>query len=161
MTAFTLKFQPSSRYAGIVVLLLSVALFFLFNTFTQQAKASLETSCGCAPGSCPMAENLPVPSYVGYTITLLLALTGVFLLLKGEQPSVPRKDWSKNLKALGLDERKLYQMVIDTEGVMFQSDLVEKSGYTKVKVSRLLDRMEAMGLLERRRRGMTNIVVLK
>ena len=44
---------------------------------------------------------------------------------------------------------------------MFQSDLVEKSEFPKAKVSRILDKMEARGLLERKRRGMANAVVLK
>jgi uncharacterized membrane protein len=32
---------------------------------------------------------------------------------------------------------------------------------TKVKVSRILDSLETKNLLERRRRGMSNVVVLK
>jgi uncharacterized membrane protein len=44
---------------------------------------------------------------------------------------------------------------------MFQSELVEKTGYSKSKVSLILDRLEAKRILERKRRGMTNAVVLK
>jgi len=42
-----------------------------------------------------------------------------------------------------------------------ESDLVEKSGLSKVRITRILDKLEARGVLERRRRGMTNAVVLK
>ena len=45
--------------------------------------------------------------------------------------------------------------------MVFQSDIVEKTGFPKVKVTRLLDRMEHRGLVERRRRGMSNIVLIK
>ena len=44
---------------------------------------------------------------------------------------------------------------------MFQSELVEKTGHTKVKMTRILDKLEAKGLIERRRKGMTNLVFLK
>jgi uncharacterized membrane protein len=38
---------------------------------------------------------------------------------------------------------------------------VDKSGYSKSKVSLVLDRLEARRILERRRRGMSNVIVLK
>jgi len=65
------------------------------------------------------------------------------------------------VKTLNGEEKTVYQMLIDSGGVMFQSELVEKSGLPKVKVSRLLDRLEGKGLIERKRRGMSNAVVLK
>lgn len=43
---------------------------------------------------------------------------------------------------------------------MPQGDLVALSGYSKAKVSRLLDRLEAKGLVVRLRRGMSKRVVL-
>jgi uncharacterized membrane protein len=42
-----------------------------------------------------------------------------------------------------------------------QSDIVNNTSLTKVKVTRLLDKLEGKGLVERRRRGMGNLVVLK
>ena len=47
-----------------------------------------------------------------------------------------------------------------SNGTIFQSDLVEKSDFSKVKVSRILDKLEGRQLIERKRRGMTNVVVL-
>ena len=44
---------------------------------------------------------------------------------------------------------------------MFQSDIAEKTGFDKVKVTRVLDRLEGKQLIERKRRGMTNIVILR
>ena len=44
---------------------------------------------------------------------------------------------------------------------MFQADLVDKCGFGKVKVTRILDGLENKGLVERKRRGMSNIVILK
>jgi len=51
--------------------------------------------------------------------------------------------------------------IIESDGSIIQSDLVERTKFNKVKVTRILDRLEGMNLIERRRRGMTNIVMLK
>jgi ABC-type uncharacterized transport system permease subunit len=59
------------------------------------------------------------------------------------------------------DERQILQLIANENGVIFQSLLVESSGFSKSKVSLVLDRLEARGVLERRRHGMSNVVVLK
>ena len=51
--------------------------------------------------------------------------------------------------------------VEDAQGTIFQPDLADKTGFSKVKVTRILDRLEGKQLIERKRRGMTNVVVLK
>ena len=44
---------------------------------------------------------------------------------------------------------------------MNQGDLVVQSGLSKATVSRTLDLLESKGLVEKRRRGMGNVVLLK
>ncbi|MDE1824627.1 MAG: MarR family transcriptional regulator [Candidatus Micrarchaeota archaeon] len=67
----------------------------------------------------------------------------------------------KALRLMRPEERKLYELIEQADGAIFQSELVERSKLTKVKVTRILDRLEGRGLVERRRRGMTNMVLLK
>jgi uncharacterized membrane protein len=93
---------------------------------------------------------------------------GAFLLVFGGKPeksepneSEKKKSWDEKLRTLTGDERTVYEKITASGGVMFQSDLVDKSGFPKAKVSRILDRMEASGLIERKRRGMANAIVLK
>ena len=74
---------------------------------------------------------------------------------------ISRDNYEKVLKDLDHDEEAIFGSVIDEKGSIFQSALVEKTGMTKVKVTRLLDKLEGKGLIERKRRGMTNIVVIK
>jgi len=76
--------------------------------------------------------------------------------------SLITEKWSKLLEEISnTDEKRIVEIIIDEGGTMFQSELVEKSGYSKSKVSLILDRLEAKRILERKRRGMTNAVVLK
>jgi uncharacterized membrane protein len=69
--------------------------------------------------------------------------------------------WEAVIPSLKEDQQIIYQTVLDEDGMMAQSDIVEKTGLSKSNVSRTLDILESMGLVERRRRGMGNIIMLK
>jgi uncharacterized membrane protein len=103
-------------------------------------------------------------TYAGIAVAVLLFLVGAFLTLAPQKPAVladPKKGWQKALATLKDDEKKIYETIMASDGVMFQSELIEKTGFPKAKVSRALDRLEAGGYLERKRRGLSNVVVLK
>jgi uncharacterized membrane protein len=73
-----------------------------------------------------------------------------------------RRRWDELLENLSNpDEKRIVSLIIDEGGTIFQSQLVDKSGYSKTKVSLILDRLEAKKILERKRRGMSNAIVLK
>jgi len=57
-------------------------------------------------------------------------------------------------------EKQVLDLVIENKAV-FQADLIEKTGFGKAKMTRIIDRLEGQGIVERKRRGMTNVVVLK
>jgi hypothetical protein len=81
---------------------------------------------------------------------------------EGEKPPTEPGNWDQLIEGLAVeDERMLVQIVAGEGGTIFQSQLVEMSGFSKSKVSLVLDRLEARGILERRRHGMSNAVVLK
>ena len=69
----------------------------------------------------------------------------------------------KKLDLGGLDkkEKDLVKLLQKENGGMFQADLMEKMEIGKVKTTRLLDKLEAKQIVERKRRGMNNFVVLK
>ncbi len=52
-------------------------------------------------------------------------------------------------------------LLIEEGKAMFQADLMEKLEIGKVGMTRLLDKLEAKQFIERKRRGMNNIVVVK
>ena len=101
--------------------------------------------------------------------SIALGVSGTYLLLfdlvkrsAGELVLEERKRrWEEIAKTLKEDERKVYQAVIEAGGIIEQSELPEKTGLSKVSVSRALDLLESKGLVERKRRGMRNIVLLK
>jgi uncharacterized membrane protein len=66
-----------------------------------------------------------------------------------------------DLSKLDEEEKQVYDLVKSKDGSAYQSDIVKETGLSKVKTTRILDKLETNGILERKRRGMTNIVVLK
>lgn len=72
-----------------------------------------------------------------------------------------RSGYKKVLPTLKDDEQKVFQAVLDSEGIIAQSELSDLTGVSKSNVSRALDLLESRGYVERRRRGMGNIIVLK
>jgi uncharacterized membrane protein len=69
--------------------------------------------------------------------------------------------WEAVVPSLKEDQQIVYQTILDEDGMMAQSDIVEKTGLSKSNVSRTLDVLESMGLVEKRRRGMGNLIMLK
>lgn len=65
----------------------------------------------------------------------------------------------RDLGLLDDDLRRLYGLVAERGGEVPQGDLVALTGWSKAKVSKALDRLEAKGLIVRLRRGMSNRVV--
>ena len=100
----------------------------------------------------------------------LLNLSGIYLLFFDSAPQATsvgtmvleerKKRWESIAKTLKDDEQKIYTAIIE-EGIIAQSEIVEKTGLPKSNVSRALYTLESKGFVEKRRRGMGNIVLLK
>ncbi|MGZ4869887.1 MAG: helix-turn-helix transcriptional regulator [Halobacteriota archaeon] len=105
---------------------------------------------------------------------VLMSVSGTYILLHDSTTPAPaapasagdvileerRQQWEEVAKTLKDDEQTLFKAIID-EGIVHQSELVEKTGLPKSNVSRALYGLESRGLIERRRRGMGNVVLLK
>jgi len=103
------------------------------------------------------------------TASFVLCASGIYLLFfdsGGRQAGKivldeRKKGWEGMLKTLKSDEQKICRAIIDSDGIISQSELTEKAELPKANVSRALDMLESKGLVERRRRGMGNVVLLK
>jgi uncharacterized membrane protein len=113
----------------------------------------------------PYINNIPFPAMIGIIIDISLAIFGIFLIVSErhtQRVKTETKDrWKKNLKDLSGEDKLLFELIGNSGGAIYQSQLVEKSGMNKVRVTRILDKLELQGLIERKRRGMTNLVTLK
>lgn len=72
-----------------------------------------------------------------------------------------RQEWEERMERLADNERVVYETVLDADGVLPQSEIVDQTDLSKATVSRTLDSLEARDLVERRRRGIGNVVWLR
>ncbi len=58
-------------------------------------------------------------------------------------------------------ERDVYEMILSAGGSILQKNIVNQDRYSRSKVTRILDRLERMGLVDRVRHGSTNLIVVR
>ena len=67
----------------------------------------------------------------------------------------------RNMKKLDEHEKKVIELLQRNEGSMYQSDIIKDTSFSKVQTTRILDKLEGKHFVERKRRGMTNIIILR
>ncbi|MFH0863054.1 MAG: MarR family transcriptional regulator [Candidatus Altiarchaeota archaeon] len=157
-----MKLSFGVRELGLVIVILALSMSVVLFLFLDGLAGSANDSCTCGD-TCTMRRfSIPDYFYFGAGIVALLFIFGAVLALKGKDiiPADGRASWDKNLGKLDPEEREVYRLIIESSGTMFQRDIVDKLGWSKVRVTRTLDSLESRRLLERRRRGLTNIIVL-
>jgi DNA-binding transcriptional ArsR family regulator len=78
----------------------------------------------------------------------------------GELLEARRQEWEETADRLANNEQEIYEIILDADGVIAQSDIVEETDLSKATVSRTLDSLESKNVVERKRRGMGNMVLL-
>ncbi|MFD1687528.1 helix-turn-helix transcriptional regulator [Halobellus litoreus] len=71
-----------------------------------------------------------------------------------------KRIWESNLETLADDEQQIYELVLQHDGYLEQQQVVAETDLSQSTVSRKLDLLERDGLIERKRRGMGNVVSL-
>lgn len=163
------NYRVNARQLGFILIIVSAALFLIVLSFTAELikaqKIECEQVCGPEDVQCPHTQSIPLQSYAGFSAAFILAAIGAFMVFNGkkyqEEISKKEKKLEKTITSLKGNERKISKAIQEAGGAIFQSELVETTGFSKSKVSRVLDKLEAKGLIKRRRRGMSNLVLLK
>ena len=162
------------RYLGIIILLVSVAIilsiFALNNSFSEKnilictEICSLQKETTCSMEAC--LYNLEYNSNKGILVVVIglfsafLAGIGFYLSLTKEDELIKKKKY--DITKLTKEEKNVFLFVKnDKEKNTYQSKIVEEFNFPKSKVTRILDKLEQQGLIERKRRGMSNLIVLK
>ena len=155
---------------GKITMLLSIVLLAIIVYSASKVVAinqALHKGCNLSESVCPYTTSIPFEHATAFVVGLGIFALGYKLnnapkVHAGQaSPSVSTAKIKKLAAILPSDEKKIYSIVVDSQGFVFQNDLIEKSGLNKVTVTRLLDKLEGKSLVERRRRGMSNVIVLK
>lgn len=149
---------------GIFVFIVGIILLFNFGITDI-----INATCSHGP-TCEMYDSVRLQTWISIAIALVILLIGIFLIFSKESEKVIIKHQTKtivakkkplDLKGLDKQERQAVELIEKENGAIFQKDLMERLNIGKVGITRLLDKLEAKQIIERKRRGMSNIVVLK
>ncbi len=159
-----------NKHVGWIMLGISVLIVFLVFLFNNTLMESVKNSCFIQHGdvkSCEMYDSVNYQTYFALAIVGVLIVFGLFLIFsKPNERIIVKKIKEKkiekkvDLSSFRPEEKQVYNFVKEN-GAMFQADLIEKTGFSKAKMTRIIDKLEGNDLVERKRRGMTNVVVLK
>ena len=145
---------------GIAVLMTAIVILFNF-----ALNDIVKDSCDHGP-TCTMYKTIEVQTWISAILIAIVFGIGLFLFFSKPKERIVIKKIKEKKKKIDLskldkNEKQVIEILQEENGALFQSTLMEKLGIGKVGITRLLDKLEAKQLIERKRRGMNNIVVLK
>ncbi|MFT4311394.1 MAG: helix-turn-helix transcriptional regulator [Candidatus Woesearchaeota archaeon] len=155
--------KKNQGYALLIVALVLFASGLMLNNYHQESSLFMCTLVEQNPdidmADCPAHSNTHI-----YYIAIIMAIGfgafffAIYLIFDADMLKSKKADKKINLDD---DEKIVINLLETNEGSVYQSDIVKHTEFSKVKTTRVLDKLEGKGLLERKRRGMTNIVILK
>ena len=162
----------NQRKIGAIILAVSVSiltlLLFLKLQTDKQMLSACETSCnsqgnvGCNLESCPYHHGGSL-SWVLVIVSALVAFlggTGLYLSLPQKKETViEEKEY--DVSSLLDEEKKVFFFIKDKKEGVYQNLIVKEFNLSKVQATRLLDKLEGQDLIERKRRGLSNLIVVK
>ncbi|MBT3416592.1 hypothetical protein HN706_01290 [Candidatus Woesearchaeota archaeon] len=152
-----------NKQVGTLLMGVSLLIGFIVFSFNKALKDIVADSCSHG-SECAMWGTIELQTNISIGLVLFILFGGAYLFFSGKKINSPiesKKDHSEILKKLNENEKFVLDKIKEEDGSIFQSTLVEKTEFNKVKITRILDRLEGLNIIERKRRGMTNVVILK
>ncbi|MEM3364055.1 MAG: MarR family transcriptional regulator [Candidatus Micrarchaeia archaeon] len=154
-----------NRTIGYLIVFISILIGYIVYSFNTALTDIVNQSCTHGP-TCPMWDTIEFQTNIGLGIMVVIILIGLYLIFFSDKKkaefnvAAPNKQEDLYSRLSG-EEKEIIKLIIKSNGAIYQSELVDKTGFGKVRISRLLDKLEGKGLIERRRRGMTNMILLR
>ena len=154
-----------NRNVGFLVVGISIIIGIIVWIFNLGLKNIVSQTCSHG-STCTMYDTISLQTYISLGVAGLILIIGIFLIFWKPDEKIVVKKYKEKRRKIDLsgfekDERAVIEILEKENGAMFQSNLMEKLGIGKVGMTRLLDKLEAKQVIERKRRGMNNIIVLR
>ena len=156
-----------NKNIGWLIVGISIFIFAIIGIFNYGVANIIGATCSHGP-TCGMYDTLNMQTWISLAIAFIVLILGIFFIFAKTPEKIVTKTITKSapkkkisLEGLDKQEKEVITLVQAEGGAIFQASLMEKLGTGKVGITRLLDKLEAKQLIERKRRGMNNIVVLK
>jgi len=154
-----------NKNVGWLIIGIAIVMAILVLIFNIAIKDAIGATCTHG-ASCSMYDSAKIQTWISLAIVGVILVIGLFIMFSKPKEKIVVKKIKEKRKKLDLsgldkDEKKVVKLLQDENGAMFQKTMMEKLEIGKVKTTRLLDKLEAKQIVERKRRGMNNIVVLR
>jgi len=158
-----------NKNVGWLIIGIAIIMGIIVWIFNNALKNIVGDTCSHG-SSCTMYDTIQTQTWLSLGIVGVIVVIGIVIMLtKPKERIVVHKIVKKikekikplDLSGLDSDEKKVVEMLQEENGAVFQRTMMEKLEIGKVGMTRLLDKLEAKQVVERKRRGMNNIVVLK
>ena len=156
-----------NKHVGMLVVSIGVVMATIVWIFNSALKKIVGASCSHG-SECTMFDTIQTQTGLSLAIVAIVLIIGLFIMLNKPKEKIiikkikeKKKEKKINLDELDKDEKKVMNLLLEEGKAMFQADLMERVEIGKVGMTRLLDKLEAKQFIERKRRGMNNIVVVK
>lgn len=155
-----------NKHLGVILVIISLLVLTTLIVYNLQIKSLIDDLMASSGGSCIIEgecvhEKSLFPLYLGSIVFAFLLSLGIYLIFFEKKPMQEEKKKIEIPKDLDEEEKKIIEILNSKEGSAYQSDLIKETGFSKVKITRILDKLEHRKLIDRKRRGMTNLVILK
>src|SRR3989344_547385 len=151
-----------NKYVGYLLLGVSVLVIILIVLFNSTMKSFVDETCSLEHGSsCPMYAAISKQTYLALGVVGLLIVVSFALIFSKPQKEIQKEVIFKtktiekkvpkkifDLSDLKIEEKQVFELIRNNKAI-FQSDLIEKTGFGKAKMTRIIDRLECKGFVER------------
>jgi len=155
-----------NKHVGWLIVGIAAAMAVIVLIFNNALKDIVGATCSHGT-SCEMYDTITTQTWLSLAIIGVVFVLGLVLMFsKPAEKIVVKtrtvKEKKKKLDLSGLEpkEKEVVKILQDENGGIFQKDLMEKLEIGKVGMTRLLDKLESKQIIERKRRGMNNFVIL-
>lgn len=157
--------KMENKHVGGLIIGIALIMAVIVFIFNSAMKTVVSASCTEGP-TCPMWGTIATQTWLSLSITGIVLIIGIVIFFSKPKEkivikTIKEKKKKLNLEGLDKNEKEAIEIIQKENGAMFQNALMEKLGIGKVGITRLLDKLEAKQLIERKRRGMNNIVVIR
>ena len=147
------------KQVGYLILGFCFAILFLIISYDISLAQIVNE--GCSHGSeCPMYGTLQLQRTISFTLLGILTLSGLYFIFNKKIYKIT-KERTRNNIPLSSEEKQVVGILKSNDNSVYQSELIKHTDKSKVQITRILDRLESKKVIERKRRGMTNIIILK
>jgi len=129
-------------------LIIGISAIFLLGVFFAYISGTYSSSTG---------EQLPFEVYIIATVSMVVGAFVVIVL----QTKRGMAELDRIVNLLPYDEKVVVKILLENNNKIEQNYLVVLSGFNKVKISRIVAKLEARNVLEKKSLGNTNYLILK